>query len=164
MKKQKSSNSSKKQKTKKSADTQSPADKGRRRFLGLTGNGALGVLAAGGLGLFFVQQVRSSMHEHDLSRIGNGTPTVVQIHDPECSICLTLQRETREALQQFDGSEVNYVVANIRSAEGRRFANQFGVQHVTLLLFDGNGEHQGTLHGQRQSEELAVAFRRIVPR
>lgn len=103
------------------------------------------------------------MHEHDLSRIGNGTPTVVQIHDPECSLCLALQRETRQALQQFDSDDINYVVANIRSADGRNLADQYRVPHVTLLLFDSEGVHKGTLRGQRQSEELAAAFRQIVP-
>ncbi|MEM6460324.1 MAG: hypothetical protein AAF724_00245 [Pseudomonadota bacterium] len=163
MKKQKTSNRSSNQKTrKKAATTEAPADPGRRKFLGIGRNAAIGAVAVVGVGLFFAQTVRSSMHEHDLSRVGNGIPTVVQVHDPQCSLCLSLQRETRQALKQLDGNEIDYVVANIRSADGKRFADQYRVPHVTLLLFDENGTHRGTMRGQRQSEELATAFRQLV--
>ena len=162
MKKHKNSNRSQKHKSKKEPVSSASADKNRRRFLGLARNGAIGVLAVGGLGLFFVQRVRSSIREHDLSRVGNGTPTVVQVHDPECSLCLALQRETRQALHQFEDGELDYVVANIKSSDGRNFANQYRVPHVTLLLFDADGAHKGTLRGQRQSEELETAFRSLL--
>ncbi len=98
------------------------------------------------------------MHEHDLSRVGNGRPTVVQIHDPQCSLCLALQTETRKALKMLDDDALDYVVANIRSEKGQTFANRYGVQHVTLLLFDGRGELQDVLQGQRGSYQLKAAF------
>ena len=163
MKKHKRSTRAAGRKTKNQTTTAEPADKSRRRFFGTVRNGAIAVLAVGGGGLFFVQHVRSSMHEHDLSRIGNGTATVVQIHDPNCSMCLDLQRQTRKALKEFDDDEIDYVVANIRSAEGSQFAQQHRVQHVTLLLFDATGDLKATLRGQRRSAELAQAFRSIVP-
>ncbi len=164
MKKHRNSNRSQKQKAKSAADGNGPTDKSRRRFLGFTRNGAIAVVAAGGAGFLLVEHVRGTMREHDFSRIGNGTPTVVQIHDPQCSMCLALQRETRKALGQFNDSEIDYVVANIRSADGKRLANQYRVPHVTLLLFDGDGVRQATLTGQRKSRELAVAFRHILPK
>ena len=135
----------------------------RRKFLGLSRNSAVAVLAVGGAGFFVVRHVQGAMHEHDLSRVGNGRPTVVQIHDPQCSQCLALQRQTRRALDSFDSDEIDYVIANIRSAEGRAFASRYAAAHVTLLLFDSDGEHKGTLRGQRRSSELANAFRQIVP-
>ncbi|WP_419910678.1 hypothetical protein [Hoeflea sp.] len=164
MKKRKKSNQPTGRKAGSTRGSAGPKAIGRRKFLGISRNGAIGLLAVGGIGFLLVQHVEGSMREHDLSRIGNGTPTVVQIHDPQCSRCLALQRQTRNALKQFDEGEIDYVIANIRSAEGRDFAARFGVQHVTLLLFDADGAHQGTLRGQRQSRELAVAFRRIAPR
>lgn len=164
MKKQRKSKQAPKQGAKTAADTKAPNGMGRRKFLGLTRNGAIGLLAVGGAGFLLVQHVEGSIREHDLSRIGNGTPTVVQIHDPQCSQCLALQRQTRTALKQFDDGAINYVIANIRSADGRNFANRYGVQHVTLLLFDANGEHRSTLQGQRSSGELVQNFRHIVSR
>ncbi|MCY6380769.1 thioredoxin domain-containing protein [Hoeflea prorocentri] len=162
MKKHGNSNRSSRGKSKEQKKTGQTPDKGRRNFLRLARNGAIGVVAVGGVGVFFVQNVRSSMHEHDLSRITNGKPTVVQIHDPQCTMCLALQKQARRALNQFDDNEIDYVVANIRTNEGRALADQYGVPHVTLLLFDEKGEHKSTLRGQRQSRELATAFRLLV--
>ena len=40
---------------------------------------------------------------HDLSIIGNGTPTIVQIHDPGCRLCRSLMASTEQALDRMDG-------------------------------------------------------------
>ena len=136
----------------------------RRAFLGKMRNGAIAALVVGGGGWFAVGKVRAMMREQDLTRIGNGIPTVVQIHDPQCSQCLALQRETREALCEFSDDDLQYVVANIRSAEGRALAATHRVGHVTLLLFDGNGERRMVLSGPNRAENLADAFRRHVAR
>jgi len=163
MKKQNRSNK-RKQRSRTPPQEQSAAENaGRRRFLGISGNAAIGLVAIAGGGFFVVQHVQGAIHEHDLSRVHNGTPTVVQVHDPQCPLCRALQRETRQALGRFDDGEIDYVIANIRSAEGRDFAARHDVPHVTLLLFDAAGKHTGTLRGQQQSETLFNAFRRILP-
>lgn len=164
MKKHKSPRQPPRKKTLDATRAGQPADDGRRRFLRLARNSAIGVSAVAGIGFLFVQNVRGSIREQDLSRIGNGTPTIVQIHDPQCSLCRSLQSETRQALRQFEESELDYVVANIRTSEGSSFALRYGVPHVTLLLFDGRGRLQSTLRGQRSSEELGVAFRHLAAR
>ncbi|MES0880639.1 thioredoxin family protein [Roseibium sp. SCP14] len=138
------------------------ADPSRRRFLRLTRNIVIGAALVGGSGYVFAQNVLSARHEHDLTRVGNGRPTIVQIHDPQCSLCRALQKETREALAMFEDGELNYVVANIRTQKGRSFANRYGVQHVTLLLFDEKGELQDVLQGQRGSYQLRDAFRGLL--
>ncbi len=162
MKKHRNSNRHFKKKRRQTAEKKQPAAEGRRNFLRLARNGAIALAVVGGLGFLFVQNVRSSINEHDLSRIGNGTPTIVQIHDPQCSQCRSLQRETRDALSGFNDNDVDYVVANIRTNEGSRFAMKYSVPHVTLLLFDKNGQLRTTLRGQRQSDELRTAFRQFL--
>ncbi len=164
MKKRRDSNQPSRKKSKGTVDPQQWADEGRRRFLRLARNSAIGLSASAGIGFLFVQNVRSSIREQDLSRVGNGTPTIVQVHDPQCSLCRSLQRETRKALKQFEENELDYVVANIKTAEGSRFARRYAVPHVTLLLFDKRGELRATMRGQRQSEELGLAFRQLVPK
>ena len=120
--------------------------------------GVLGILTAGA-GWYLVDEVTATIAEHDLSRIGNGTPAVVQIHDPQCSRCLALQRETRNALETLEDGALHYVVANIRTAEGRQFAAAHGVSHVTLLLFDKTGKRRNVLVGERHRDTLAAIFR-----
>ncbi len=118
------------------------------------------VLAAGGW--YAIDYVVGTVGELDLTKIGNGTPTIVQIHDPNCPRCVELQGETRDALGNFDDDELQYLVANIRSEEGRAFAQDQGVGHVTLLLFDGKGQRTNVLVGNNSSESLERAFRRLL--
>ncbi|MEM7505947.1 MAG: hypothetical protein AAF415_04320 [Pseudomonadota bacterium] len=124
--------------------------------IGIIGGGAV---ALGGGAWYLVSDVHASAVESDLSRIGNGTPTVVQIHDPQCQLCLALQIEARAALENFEEEELQYVVANIRQTDGRRLAARHGVGHVTLLLFDGDGTMREVLAGQNTAEYLTDAFR-----
>lgn len=133
-------------------------DAEKRRTFVLMRNGAIGVIGASALGIFGVTAVRATLAEQDLAQIGNGLPSVVQIHDPGCPLCNELQRNTRRALRQFEAGEVNYVVADINTETGRNFADQFRVQHVTLLLFDAEGQRVDTLAGVRSRDELEARF------
>lgn len=124
-----------------------------------------GLIIVGGLGIggfFATNMVMATICENDVTRVGQGVPTIVQIHDPQCTSCQELQRETRAALKAFDDTDLEYVVANIKSDSGAAFANSYGASHVTLLLFDGDGELRGTLNGVRPRAELEGAFRRLV--
>ena len=136
----------------------------RRAFLRKARNGAIATVVVGSGSWFLISKVRAMMREQDLTRIGNGVPTVVQIHDPQCPKCIALQREARDAMCSFDDSELQYVVANIRSPEGRQLARAHGVGHVTLLLFDGAGQRKSVLTGPNESAYLGKVFRRHVGR
>ena len=136
----------------------------RRDLLQNVGIGAVGAAVVGGGGWYLVSTVHAGIVEGDLSRIGNGIPTVVQIHDPGCPMCRALQREAREALEAFDEDEIQYVVANITQQDGRELASAHGVGHVTLLLFDGSGKRRGVLRGENTAEILEMEFRRLVQR
>ncbi|MEM8797910.1 MAG: thioredoxin family protein [Pseudomonadota bacterium] len=138
------------------------ADLQKRATLFNIRNSAIALVALGGGGLFAYRSVTASIAEHDLTRIGKGKPSIVQIHDPTCPICNTLQKEVRQALGTIDEDTVTYLVANIRTEDGQRFAARHGVPHVTLLLFDSDGTLQTTLSGPRDSEELSIAFSLLI--
>lgn len=129
----------------------------RRTFLR---NGLVGGAAFVGAGAWAVSGIRAVAAEQDLSLIGKGAPAVVQIHDPQCSMCTELQREARKALKCFDDEEFVYLVASIRTKEGSAFAAKHGVPHVTLMLIDGAGNVQDVLNGVRQHDELKPIFTR----
>ncbi len=141
-----------------------PNDAARRGFLRKLRNGAIATVAVGGGGWLLIGKVRATMREQDLTQIGNGNPTVVQIHDPQCPQCTALQREARDAVCEVGDDRLQFVVANIRSPEGRRLASAHGVGHVTLLLFDAAGKRQGILAGPNDRAYLANAFRRHLAR
>lgn len=121
----------------------------------------IGAVILGGVG-YVGSGVYADIVEGDLSKLGNGMPTIVQIHDPQCSRCRALQRETRDALAEFDDGQLQYLVANIRNGDGKRFADKHGVGHVTLILFDGEGKARKTLVGERASDVLVSEFRRLI--
>ena len=143
-----------------SAAPRKPAS--RRNFLKTLRDGALITGVVGGGAWYLVAEVSATIGEQDLSRIGNGIPAVVQIHDPQCQQCQALQREARDAIASFDDGELQFLVANIRQAKGRRLAAAHGVGHVTLLLFDGDGRRRSVLSGPNTSENLEHAFRRFL--
>lgn len=134
----------------------------RRAALLKIRNGLMALAVVGGSGWYLVEEVRATSREHDLSRLGNGIASVVQIHDPQCPTCRALQRETRDAIESFGPDEIQYLVANVRRDEGWAFARAHGVGHVTLLLFDGKGSHRDTLVGPNTAEALERVFRRHV--
>ena len=146
---------------KKKQSNQTPAaapEKTRRDVLRLVPAGILGAAVLGGAGYLGVGAVRAGAAEYDLSRIGTGKATIVQIHDPQCPVCTALQKEVRKALKDIDQEDLVYLVANIRTAAGQQLAQKRRVPHVTLLLFDGEGNLQEVLRGMQNKDALFQQF------
>ncbi len=143
--------------TKSAQPQQSKAAKAnsRRAFLqyGIAG-GAVAVVG----GYFGVTSLQASICEADLTKLGKGTPTIVQIHDPQCPVCNRLQREARKAIKAMDGDQPDFLVANIKTLEGSTFAADHGVPHITLLLFDGKGEMKQVIQGPHSRDQLQPIF------
>ncbi|MCP4983062.1 MAG: hypothetical protein GY935_21510 [Gammaproteobacteria bacterium] len=95
---------------------------------------------------------------HDLSVLGKGVPAVVQIHDPKCQLCNQLRSNASAAAESF-GERLLYRIADITTPRGRQLQLRHEVQHVTLLLFDGNGELRKVLTGVKSEDILQRAFR-----
>ncbi|MEM7426194.1 MAG: hypothetical protein AAF441_08860 [Pseudomonadota bacterium] len=141
------------------AATKAPPTKSRRQFLDFAKSwGVVGALAVGG-GWYLIDEVTATIAEGDLSKIGNGIPTVVQIHDPSCPRCTELQRQARKAMGDFGSDELQFLVANIKSEKGRALATKHGVGHITLLMLDGGGTRRDALHGVHDSSYLSTVFR-----
>lgn len=107
-------------------------------------------------GYLFVSGETQSRIEHDLSVIGNGKPTVVQIHDPGCQLCRRLQGNVNQVKPDFK-EKVQFKTANIKTAKGAEFAKKYNVPHVTLLLFNRNGRHVNTIRGVQSKEVITEA-------
>lgn len=133
----------------------------RRELFGSAKFYAIGALIFGGGSWLLVEEVRAHIREADLTLVGNGKPSVVQIHDPNCSRCTALQRQARAAMCNLeDEGSMNFLVANLATAEGRAFAQHYGAGSVTLLLFDGAGNLRDVVQGVSSEDYLEGAFRR----
>lgn len=96
---------------------------------------------------------------HDLSGLGEGTPLIVQIHDPSCQLCRRLMSNTRAALVGRD--DISFRVADVTTGEGKQFQQKHNVPNVTLLLFNGKGKLVDTVRGVTPVEELATRFAKL---
>ena len=132
----------------------------RRKVLRLLRNGTIGVALLASGGVYAVTSVRKTMAEFDLTRIGQGVPVIVQIHDPTCSLCQSLQKQTRKALRRFQDGQIEFLVANIKTSEGQDMAVRYGVGHVTLLFFDAKGHMFHIEEGVQSKDQLETIFRR----
>lgn len=157
MRKKSKTNTRKKAQAEKAAVAPAQAPN-RRSVLKMAGGSAVGLLALGGAGYVGHGWYQDYTLEHDLTRIGQGKPVVVQVHDPTCTICTALQGETRAALRDFGECDMLYLIADIKQEAGFAFQAKHNVPHVTLVLFDGAGEVQQVLSGMRDSAELKTIF------
>ena len=142
------------------AEGTAPQNKGRRHMTTRFVAYGVGGAAVIGGGAVFAMDFRAKLVEQDLTVIGQGTPVILQIHDPQCDLCAQLQRETRRALRSFSEEGVLYRVANIRTRDGAEIQRREGLPHVTLALYDGAGTRQHIITGVTPADELIVAFRR----
>jgi len=94
---------------------------------------------------------------HNLAVIGQGTPVVVQIHDPGCQLCLQLRNNASTAINKLDG-KLLFRIADITTPQGRALQLRHDVENVTLLLFDGGGELRNVLQGVKSDELLYKTF------
>ncbi len=151
----------KKKKSRKSRSAtapQAPTQVDRRAALRLMRGLAIGVPVVGVAGYFGTAYVEASICEFDLTKIGDGLPSIVQVHDPQCALCLDLQRQTRRALRPHDDDGYHFLVANVATLDGRLFAQNHGVSNVTLVLLNGDGQHVGTVRGPIDDAALRASI------
>ena len=149
----------KKTTARKSAQAPAPKpDQGRRDVLRLARNLAIATPVVLGAGILTVRSVSATICEADLTKIGNGKPAIVQIHDPNCRLCQTLQKQSRRALKAFDDEQFTFLVANINTPQGRDLAREHRVPHVTLLLFDARGQMVQVVRGPTDQDTLGAIF------
>ena len=134
----------------------------RRQMMGYLQYGVLGAVVIGGAGTYAATSIMADLAERDLTRLGQGTPTIVQIHDPTCNDCSLLQSETRAALRSFDDDDIGFLVADLNSTDGAAFAREHGVGRVTLMLFDGDGRPVDVMTGVRGRDALRIRFERFL--
>ena len=107
--------------------------------------------------------MQKSIVEHDLSVVGNGTPTVVQIHDPGCQLCNRLKKNLAKVKGEFK-DKIQFKTANILKKKGKIFASKHNTAKITLLFFDKKGQRVDTIQGVTSSEDIKTSLESLVKR
>ena len=136
----------------------------RRKFLRVSVYTALGALTTSTLAWAMVNYKQNYEARHDLSVVGNGIATVVQVHDPACRLCQQLRSNLFAAQSDFPEEKLLVRIADITSVAGAAFASQHQVPHVTLLFFDARGQLVQTLQSVTGEDDIHAALTSLVGR
>jgi len=98
--------------------------------------------------------------EHDLSVIGNGLATVVQVHDPGCRLCNRLKSNLTKVKGEFE-EKIQFKTANILKQKGRDFAKKYDVPHVTLVFFNKKGKRVDSIQGVTSSDQIKMRLQQL---
>jgi hypothetical protein len=116
-----------------------------------------GVILVSGVG-YAAYRIRSN-NIYDLDVIGNGSFTVVQIHDPGCDSCKMLLANVESIHSEF--KDIQFRVVNILYEDGAKFANQYNAKKTTLLIFNPDGELIDKLEGIFPPDNLRKRFLKL---
>ena len=96
----------------------------------------------------------------DLSKIGQGMPAVVLVHDKGSVGSLELMTLLNKVRPDY-ADEMEFIVVNINSREGKMFREQQNIDGVVLVLFGHNGIKRGTLANSKDEAELRAELSKL---
>ena len=148
-----------KNKRKKAVQTreQQKAASSRRKFLEKTITIG-GVILVSGVG-YAAYRIRHN-NIYNLNVIGNGSFTVVQVHDPGCDSCKLLLSNVESVRSEF--KDIQFRVVNILFEDGAKFARQYNAKKTTLLIFSPDGELIDKLEGVFPADNLRKRFLKLI--
>ncbi len=85
-------------------------------------------------------------YSNDLTQVGQGKNIVVQVHDHDLVNSAGLMDNLNKIRNDYKGA-VEFIVADMKIAEGQAFATAHNVAAVTLLFFAPDGTLLGTVSG-----------------
>ena len=92
-------------------------------------------------------------YSNDLTQIGNGKNIVVQVHDHDLVNSSGLMDTLNKIRNEYKGV-VEFVVADLKIAEGQAFAQAHNVEAVTLVFFAPDGARLGIVQGTPDLDTL----------
>jgi hypothetical protein len=98
----------------------------------------------------------------DLSLVGAGERAVVLVHDHNFVESVELM-EALDGVRQRHPEAMHYLVADLNTPRGTRFADLYDVDAVTLILFDQHGNRVATLRGRQGRDEVEAWLQDNLP-
>jgi hypothetical protein len=98
----------------------------------------------------------------DLTLVGAGERVVVLVHDHNFVESVELM-EALDGVRQRHPDAMHYLVADLNTPRGARFADLYDVDAVTLILFDRYGNRVATLRGRQGRDEVEAWMQDSLP-
>lgn len=99
--------------------------------------------------------------QRDLSVIGQGLPTLVQVHDETCPKCRKLLSSVNAVITEFP--DMGFKIADLKSTAGKKFSVKHQVSKVTLMYFDSAGKKIDVVSGLQSKDDVRSFVKRMNP-
>lgn len=116
-----------------------------------------------GVGWFFWNQLPKGSYPTDLSRIGQGQPSLVLTLNGNFMAGVEMM-PVLDSLRQDFGDQMLFLVASMGLPEGQAFAQRHQTADGSLVVFDAGGAPLAVLHGPRTAPELRPLLQQAVGR
>ncbi len=98
-------------------------------------------------------QLPQGVFPTDLSRIGQGTPTLVVARDDNFVAGAEVMALINSIRAEYN-DRVQFLAAHMGHPDGQAFAHHHGMQDGTVALFAGDGSRLATLHVPQTTDEI----------
>jgi|GEM_PF-1738365 len=89
----------------------------------------------------------------DLGMVGSGEPAIVLVHDHNYVESVDLMDSLGHVRDRHPDAML-YLVADLNTPRGERFAEQYDLDAVTLILFDSHGNQVAQTAGRKSPGEI----------
>jgi hypothetical protein len=114
----------------------------------------------GGILLLFAAAAAMTLprgYSDDLSRIGKGKAAVVLVRDKNAVESFNLMEVMNTIRDQYAG-QVEFLLTDFNTPEGRAFITANGAARVTLVVLDANGNKVNVLYPPQTAESVQQAI------
>jgi len=114
----------------------------------------------GGILLLFAAAAAMNLprgYSDDLSRIGKGKAAVVLVRDKNAVESFNLMEVMNTIRDQYAG-QVEFLLTDFNTPEGRAFITANGAARVTLVVLDANGSKVNVLYPPQTAESVQQAI------
>ena len=101
---------------------------------------------------------KNQAQQRDLSVIGQGVPTLVQVHDETCPNCRQLLSSVKGVINEYP--DLEFKIADLGSSEGLKFSTRHQVSKVTLMYFDSRGKKLDVASGLQTKDDVRSFLKR----
>lgn len=89
----------------------------------------------------------------DLTHIGKGKAAVVLVRDKDSVESFNLMERLNKVRDRFNGN-VDFLLTDYNTPEGRAFMSQYGAQRISAVVFDAKGNKVAILSSSQSAQSI----------